>query len=56
MALSEIPDQNAKTVQDAKNLTEAQTDHNEQSDDSALGCRFDDSVDEVSNYGIYDVL
>lgn len=45
--LPEIPEQNVKTIE---------SDHNEQSDDSALGCRFNDSNDEVLNDGIDEVL
>ncbi|KAI5445468.1 hypothetical protein KIW84_013630 [Lathyrus oleraceus] len=45
--LPEIPEQNEKTIK---------SDLNEQRDDNALGCRFDDSDDEVLNDGIYEVL
>ncbi|KAI5404964.1 hypothetical protein KIW84_051936 [Lathyrus oleraceus] len=45
--LPEIPEQNEKTIE---------SDLNKQSDDSALGCNFDEYDDEVLNDGIDEVL
>lgn len=44
---SEIPEQNAKTIE---------SDLNEKSDNNAFRCMFDDSDDEVVNDGIDEVL
>lgn len=54
--MSEISDINLHLEIHEQNSKIIESDHNEQSDDSALGCRFDDSDDKVLNDGIDDVL
>lgn len=54
--MSEIPDIDSQPEIHEQNTKIVDSDHNEQSDDSALGCKFDDSDDEVLSNGIDEVL